>query len=91
LLIRVRAFATFSTIEKALAGCMKSFRGSYVVHACYTKLCWPHMNENSCAKVTISHESEMDDECHPDTETSRLVIVNYFRQTVLTAKQVFFK
>jgi len=41
--------------------------------------------------TTISHESEMDDECHPDTETSRLVIVNYFRQTVLTAKQVFFK
>jgi len=27
LLIRIRVFATFSTIEKALAGCMKSFRG----------------------------------------------------------------
>jgi len=50
------------------------------------------MNENSCTKVTtISHESEMDDERHPDTETSRLVVANYFRQTVLTAKQVFLK
>jgi len=30
-LIRGRAFATFSTIEKALAGRKKSFRGPYVV------------------------------------------------------------
>jgi len=31
LLIRVRAFATFSTIEKALAGRKKSFRRPYIV------------------------------------------------------------
>jgi len=31
LLIRGRAFATFSTIEKALADRKKSFRGPYVV------------------------------------------------------------
>jgi len=55
LLIRVRAFATFSTIEKALAGRMKSFCGSYVVQACCTKSCWPHMNENICTKVTTVH------------------------------------
>jgi len=33
LLIRRRAFATFRTIEKALAGGKKSFRGSHVVQA----------------------------------------------------------
>jgi len=34
LLIRGGAFATFSTIEKVLAGSKKSFRGSYVVQVC---------------------------------------------------------
>jgi len=33
-LVRGRDFATFSTIEKALAGRNKSFRGSYVVQVC---------------------------------------------------------
>jgi len=34
LLIRGHAFVTFSTIEKALAGRKKSFRGSHAVQAC---------------------------------------------------------
>ena len=44
LLIRGRAFATFSTIAKALAGRKKSFRGPhaargpYVLQACYSKI-----------------------------------------------------
>ena len=38
LLIRGRAFATFFTIEKALAGHKKSFRGPYVVQACRIRL-----------------------------------------------------
>ena len=29
------------------------------------------------------------DECYPHTGTSRLLIANYFRQTILTTKQVF--
>jgi len=33
LLVRGRAFATFSTIEKALTGRKKNFRSLYVVHA----------------------------------------------------------
>jgi len=36
LLIQGRAFATFSIIEKVLAGRKKSFRGPYVVQACST-------------------------------------------------------
>jgi len=35
LLIRGRAFSTFSTIEKPLAGHEKNFRGPYVVRACF--------------------------------------------------------
>jgi len=38
LLIRGRAFATFSSTEKALAGRKKSFRGMYVVQACNVTL-----------------------------------------------------
>jgi len=38
LLIRVSVFATFSTIEKALAGRKKSFRGSCVVQACCRRM-----------------------------------------------------
>jgi len=33
LFIRGRAFATFSTVEKALADCKKSFRGPCIVQA----------------------------------------------------------
>jgi len=36
LLIRGRAFATFSIIEKVLAGCKKSMGGPYVVQGCST-------------------------------------------------------
>jgi len=39
LLIGGPAFASFSTIEKALAGPRKSFRGPYVVQACYRRMC----------------------------------------------------
>ena len=38
LLIQGRAFATFSTIEKALAGIKVSFRGQHVVLACYKRM-----------------------------------------------------
>jgi len=55
LLIRVRAFATFSSIEKGLACRMKSFRGPHVVQAYCTKLCRPNMDGNSCTKVTTIH------------------------------------
>jgi len=38
---------------------------------------------------TIHTKDGSNDECYPDTETSRLLIANYFRQTILTTKQVF--
>jgi len=38
LVIQGRAFATFTTIEKALAGRKKSFHGPYVVQACYRRM-----------------------------------------------------
>jgi len=49
------------------------------------------MNENSCTKVKTVHMKAKwcNDECYPDTETSRLLLANYFRETILTTKQVF--
>jgi len=35
LLVRGWTFATFSTIEKALAGLKKNFRGTFVVQGCF--------------------------------------------------------
>jgi len=52
LLIRGRAFATFSAIEKALAGRKKSFgephvaRGPYVVQACHRRICFDKGTKN---------------------------------------------
>ena len=54
LIIRGRAFATFSTIEKALACRKKSFRGPYVVQACpaVTTDVWPTATTDVWPTVT---------------------------------------
>jgi len=59
LLIAGRVFAAFSTIEKTLTGCKKSFRGPHaacgpcVVQACITcclQACWKFVPKFSCVQ-----------------------------------------
>jgi len=62
-------------------------------HIPYTIVPVPHERKQLHESEYNSHESEIGSihEFHLDTETSRLLIANWFRQNIFTNKRNFFK